>query len=52
MSEMRNKGIEVQIGSYSLHMHKAFNDNSQIEIIGDLKNSKWCFESCFSITII
>ena len=43
MNQMRNKGIEVQIGSYSLHMHNAFNNNSQVKIIGDLTNSKWCF---------
>lgn len=51
MSEMRKKGIEVQIGSYSLHMHKAFNDNSQIKIIGDLKNSKWCFNHALALPL-
>ena len=51
MSKMRAKGIEVQIGSYSLHMHKAFNDNSQIEIIGDLKNSKWCFNHALALPL-
>ena len=35
MSEMRKKGIEVQIGSYSLHMHNAYNNNPNIEIKGN-----------------
>tara|TARA_B100000963_G_scaffold318370_1_gene299425 strand:+ start:2197 stop:3309 length:1113 start_codon:yes stop_codon:yes gene_type:complete len=51
MSEMRKKGIEVQIGSYSLHMHKAFNSNSQVEIIGDLKNSAWCFNHALALPL-
>jgi len=51
MKEMRKMGIEVQIGSYSLHMHKAFNDNSKIEIIGDLKNSKWCFNHALALPL-
>lgn len=51
MIEMRKKGIEVQIGSYSLHMHKAFNDNSQVEIRGDLKNSKWCFNHALALPL-
>ena len=51
MSEMRSKGIEVQIGSYSLHMHKAFNSNSKVEIIGDLKNSAWCFKHALALPL-
>jgi dTDP-4-amino-4,6-dideoxygalactose transaminase len=51
MSEMRSKGIEVQIGSYSLHMHNAFNNNSNVQIIGDLKNSKWCFNHALALPL-
>tara|TARA_B110000003_G_C16646016_1_gene532090 strand:- start:679 stop:1791 length:1113 start_codon:yes stop_codon:yes gene_type:complete len=51
MAEMRKKGIEVQIGSYSLHMHNAFNNNPQVQIIGDLLNSKWCFENALALPL-
>jgi len=51
MNEMRHKGIEVQIGSYSLHKHRAFNNNSNVEIIGDLKNSKWCFNHALALPL-
>ena len=50
-SKMREKGIEVQIGSYSLHMNKAFNENSQVEIKGDLENSKWCFNHALALPL-
>ena len=51
MKEIRAKGIEVQIGSYSLHMHRAFNNNSNVKIIGDLTNSKWCFENALALPL-
>jgi dTDP-4-amino-4,6-dideoxygalactose transaminase len=43
MNKMRAIGIEVQIGTYSLHMHKAFYDNDNVRICGDMKNSKFAF---------
>jgi dTDP-4-amino-4,6-dideoxygalactose transaminase len=51
MSEMRAKGIEVQIGTYSLHMHKAFNNNDLVEIQGTMENSKWCFEKALALPL-
>lgn len=51
MNEMRAKGIEVQIGSYSLHMHRAYNDNSNVKVIGELTNSKWCFENALALPL-
>ncbi len=51
MIEMREKGIEVQIGSYSLHKHRAFNNNPSVQIVGDLKNSKWCFEHALALPL-
>ena len=51
MNEMRAKGIEVQIGSYSLHMHNAYNNNPNVNIIGDLTNSKWCFENALALPL-
>jgi perosamine synthetase len=51
MKSMRSKNIEVQIGSYSLHMHKAFQNNSLIEIKGELENSKWCYEHALALPL-
>ena len=51
MKSMRSKNIEVQIGSYSLHMHKAFQNNSLIEINGDMENSKWCYEHALALPL-
>ena len=51
MSEMRAKGIEVQIGTYSLHMHKAFNENQLVQINGEMENSKWCFEKALALPL-
>ena len=51
MSKMRAAGIEVQIGSYSLHMHKAFNDNPQIKIEGKMQNSRWCYEHALALPL-
>ena len=51
MKEMRSKGIEVQIGSYSLHMHKAFNDNPDIVIKGSMENSIWCYNHALALPL-
>jgi len=52
MLNMRKNGIEVQIGTYSLHMHKAFNSNpDKVEIKGDMKNSKWCYEHTLTLPL-
>ena len=51
MSKMRTAGIEVQIGSYSLHTHKAFNDNVLVENRGSLRNSKWCYEHALALPL-
>ncbi len=49
MKVMREKGIEVQIGTYSLHMHKAFNDNDNCKIIGQMPGSKYAFKHCLTL---
>ncbi|WP_452603011.1 DegT/DnrJ/EryC1/StrS family aminotransferase [Pontimicrobium sp. MEBiC06410] len=51
MTEMRAKGIEVQIGTYSLHKHKAFQDNDLVEIKGDMKNSTWCYKHALALPL-
>lgn len=51
IDRMRSNGIEVQIGTYSLHMHKAFNDNPNCRIIGEMKGSRYAFDHCLVLPI-
>ena len=51
MSAMRDMGIEVQIGTYSLHMHRAFKENSNCRIIGDMSGSRYAFEHGLSFPL-
>jgi dTDP-4-amino-4,6-dideoxygalactose transaminase len=51
MSNMREQGIEVQIGTYSLHMHKAYNNNANCTITGEMKGSKYAFEHCLALPL-
>ena len=51
MKEMRAKGIEVQIGTYSLHTHNAFKDNSMIEVKGNMENSLWCYQHALALPL-
>jgi len=39
MKEMRDRGIEVQIGTYSLHQHKAFMNKKNICLVGNFGHS-------------
>lgn len=49
MARLLKKGIASQIGTYSLHMHKAFNDNGNCEIIGQMPGSKYAFNHCLTL---
>jgi dTDP-4-amino-4,6-dideoxygalactose transaminase len=49
IDKMRDKGIETQIGSYSLHMHKAFNDNNKCHTVSQLTDSKYAFNHCLTL---
>ena len=51
MQQMRESGIEVQIGTYSLHMHKAYNKNTNCKIGGKMKGSKYAFEHCLTLPL-
>ena len=52
MKSMREAGIEVQIGSYSLHMHNAFNNDDQsVELVGSMLNSKWCYYHALALPL-
>ena len=49
MREMRSQGIEVQIGTYALHMHRAFNDNPQVCLTGAMPGSRYAYEHCLTL---
>jgi dTDP-4-amino-4,6-dideoxygalactose transaminase len=51
LHNMREQGIEVQIGTFSLHMHKAFKENSNCQINGDMKGSTYAFEHCLALPL-
>lgn len=51
MQEMREKGIEVQIGTYSLHKHKAFNEGKFIKWCGNFENSLYALENCLTLPL-
>ena len=50
MKKMRSIGIEAQIGTYSLHMHKAFkNNNDNIRLHKNFEHSKYAFNHCLAL---
>ena len=49
MKSMRSQGIEVQIGTYSLHMHPAFASRPYCQIRGDMPGSKYAFDHCLTL---
>jgi len=51
MAKMREENIEVQIGTYSLHMHPAFQNNPLIEIKGDMAGSIYAFNNCLTLPL-
>lgn len=51
MKNMREKGIEVQIGTYALHKHKAFRNNNRIRIPNSLSNSCWVFNHTMALPL-
>jgi len=48
---LSEKEIETQIGTYSLHMHKAFYDNPKCRIHGEMKGSKYAYEHCLTLPV-
>jgi dTDP-4-amino-4,6-dideoxygalactose transaminase len=51
INAMRAQGIEVQIGTYSLHMHKAYNKNPNCKISGNMEGSRYAFEHCLALPL-
>jgi dTDP-4-amino-4,6-dideoxygalactose transaminase len=51
LGQMREAGIEVQIGTYALHQHRAFARGPLVRHLGTLENSTACFESCLVLPL-
>lgn len=51
MQQLRDRGIEAQIGTYSLHMHKAFWDNDRVRIDGSMDGSRYAFEHALALPL-
>ena len=48
---LKTKNIESQIGTYALHMHRAFNSNSNCRVTGDMPGSRYAFEHCLTLPL-
>lgn len=51
MNQMREKGIEVQIGTYALHMHPAFAEGPCIIHHGPFHGSRYAFDHCLTLPL-
>jgi perosamine synthetase len=51
MNELRPQGIEVQIGTYSLHMHPAFMNKKLFTIHGSMNGSIKSFKQCLTLPL-
>ena len=51
MAAMRQAGIEVQIGSYALHLHPAYQEGVACRWGGSLANSKRVFRECLALPL-
>lgn len=51
MKHMRKVGIEVQIGTYALHMHPAYSDKSTCRATSSMPGSKYAFEHCLTLPL-
>lgn len=51
MAALRKQCIEAQIGTYSLHMHKAFTENPLCRIHGELHGSRQAFSRCLALPL-
>ena len=51
INKLKEINIETQIGTYALHMHKAFCDNLNCSIIGDMSESRYAFDHCLTLPL-
>lgn len=51
LARMRESGVEVQIGTYSLHMHSAFQGNPLCRLSSAMDNSVYAFGHCLALPL-
>jgi len=51
MTAMREKGIEVQIGTYALHKHPAFKPSPNCRYHGEMDGSRYAFDHCLALPL-
>ena len=51
LKSMRESGIEVQIGTYSLHMHPAFAASESILHHGSFVGSRYAYDHCLTLPL-
>jgi len=51
MKSMKNSCIEVQIGSYSLHMCRAFQNKKTVKLHGSYENSIYAYDNCLTLPL-
>ncbi|MFH0788101.1 MAG: DegT/DnrJ/EryC1/StrS family aminotransferase, partial [Pseudomonadota bacterium] len=51
MQEMRTNGIEVQIGTYSLHVNPAFAEDPRIIHRGSFDGSRYAYDHCLTLPL-
>lgn len=49
MQAMRGKGVEVQIGTYSLHMHEAFQNGPLCRVAGGMEDSRFAYDHALAL---
>jgi dTDP-4-amino-4,6-dideoxygalactose transaminase len=51
IKRMAEHGIETQIGTYALHLHRGYAENPNCVISGDLSGSRYAFENCLTLPL-
>jgi dTDP-4-amino-4,6-dideoxygalactose transaminase len=51
MNQMRGRGIEVQIGTFALHMQPAFASSDYCRIHGEMSGSRYAFDHCLTLPL-
>jgi dTDP-4-amino-4,6-dideoxygalactose transaminase len=51
IEQLRTQNIETQIGTYALHMHRAFHSNPNCRIAGDMTGSRYAFDRCLTLPL-
>ena len=51
MAAMRQAGVEVQIGSYALHLHPAYQEGAGCRWSGSLADSERVFKECLALPL-